>query len=309
MWTYAIRRVLHGIVTLAFVGTTTFFISLLAPGSPVDAMLGRHAVDPGARERVRQNLGLDQPIVTQFLSYAGKTLRGDLGTSFAYRDRQVAGIIGDHLPTTLILAGLALSVAFATGTILGLCAVFWHATWRDHGVSALTDLAVCTPQFVTGPVLVAILSVKLGWLPVAGLEGPSAWILPTLVLAVTPAAFIARYTRNTVLDELNAPYLRTARAKGITLAGIVVRHALRNATLPLLSVGATTVGAVVAGTFVVETMFAIPGIRHAAVQATLQRDYHVIQGVTLCFALVFVATNLAADLLYGVLDPRVRLDA
>lgn len=304
MLAYILRRLALAVPTLLFISAVTFFMGLLAPGDPVEIILGQHA-DPAAKERVRHELGLDRHPFVQYASYLANAVRGDLGISYVTR-RPVTDILADGIPNTALLAVSAMAVALVVGICLGVIAAVNQGRWLDR-VCMLTALAgVSIPTFVLGPLLILVFALKLGWLPVAGWSAPQYVVLPSLVLAGRPAAMIARLTRAEMVEVLRQDYVRTARAKGLSEWQTITRHALRNALMPVVTVAGTSLGYLLSGSFVVESIFTVPGIGAASVESIFRRDYPVIQGTTLVMAASFVVVNLLVDLLYGWLDPRVQ---
>jgi|YNPNPStandDraft_1061719.scaffolds.fasta_scaffold03550_9 peptide/nickel transport system permease protein len=304
MLAYVLRRLALAVPTLLFISAVTFFMGLLAPGDPVEIILGQHA-DPAAKARVRHELGLDRHPVSQYISYLANAVRGDLGISYVTR-RPVTDILADGIPNTALLAVSAMAVALVVGVCLGVIAAVNQGRWLDRACMLAALAGVSIPTFVLGPLLILVFALKLGWLPVAGWGAPQHVLLPALVLAGRPAAMIARLTRAEMVEVLRQDYIRTARAKGLSEWHTITRHALRNALMPVVTVAGTSLGYLLSGSFVVESIFTVPGIGAASVESIFRRDYPVIQGTTLVMAASFVVVNLLVDLLYGWLDPRVQ---
>lgn len=300
---FALRRLAFAVPTLLAISAITFFMGLLAPGDPVEIVLGQHA-DPAAKARVRHELGLDRHPLVQYGAFLAGAVRGDLGISYVTR-RPVTEILLDGIPNTAMLALTAMAIAVVVGVLLGVLAAVNQGSWVDRLCTVVALAGVSVPTFVLGPLLILVFALKLGWLPVAGWGGPQYVILPALVLAGRPAAMIARLTRAQMVEVLRQDYIRTARAKGLTERQVIIRHALRNALLPVVTVAGTSLGYLLSGSFVVESIFTVPGIGAASVESIFRRDYPVIQGTTLVMAAGFVIVNLAVDLLYARLDPRV----
>lgn len=282
----------------------TFMLGLLAPGDPVEILLGQHAA-PEARERLRRELGLDRPPLVQFASYLGGALQGDLGESY-YDRRPVSETLIRGFPATMQLGLTAIALAVLLGVPLGIAAAARQGSWIDRAATALAVVGVSMPTFVIGPLLITVFALKLGWLPVAEWRTPADVLLPALTLAGRPAATIARITRASMAEALGQDYIRTALAKGLSRTRVLLLHALKNAFLPTLTVIGTATGYLMGGSFVVETIFRVPGIGALSIEAIQRRDYPVIQGATLLLATTFVLIHLVVDLLYGFLDPRVR---
>jgi ABC-type dipeptide/oligopeptide/nickel transport system permease component len=302
-------------VTLVFVLFSvtflTFFVSHLAPGDPIRNMMGGRQ-DPARYAFLRHLYGLDQPWFQQYLTYLGHLLRGDLGFSFKYPQRPVWDLIATGVPVSMELGGLALTLSVLVGLPAGVLAALWQNTWRDTIIMGLMLALYSIPSFVIIPVLwvadLALYKTGLPSLPVAGWGRPEQLILPVLVLAAANAGFIARLMRNSMLEVMRQDFIRTARAKGLPQRLVILRHVLRNALLPLLTVLGPATAFLVTGAFVVENLFAIPGVGYLTVQSIGQRDYPVIQATTILLALAVVIMNLITDLVYPLVDPRVRAE-
>lgn len=305
---YALKRLALAVPTLLAVSFVTFFLGYLAPGSPIDLLVGQHA-DPAIRRQLEHEYGLDRPAMVQYADFLWGAVRGDLGHSFANGGRSVTDLIAQQFPTTAFLALLAICTAALLGLPAGVLAALQHNRLPDRAVMTQVLVLVSLPPFVLAPILMLCFSLWLGWLPTSGWEGPAYWVLPTVVLAARPGALLARQMRSSMLEVLRQDYIRTASAKGLTGTRVILRHALKNALLPVLTVLGNSFGYLLTGSFIVETLFSIPGIGYESVHSILARDYPVIQGVALLVASVFVAVNLLVDLLYVAVDPRVRHEA
>lgn len=299
---YTLRRIAWTIPVLWFVATVTFFLMHAVPGGPFDRDVSR---SPGTAAILDRQYGLSDPIGRQYLRYLGNLVQGDLGVTFQAQGRPVTDVLRDGLRPTVTLGLLATAFALVAGVSLGLAAALAHGTIVDHLTTALTTLAASVPGFVLGIFLVAVFSVELGWTPVLGWGSWEQAILPTITLGAFPAAMLARVTRASTLDVLAHDYIRTARAKGLHRRVVVRRHVARNAMLPVLTVTGPLAAGLVTGSFIVEQLFAIPGIGRAFVRAVFARDYGLIMGTTLLYAAVVAAANLAVDLTYGFIDPRI----
>jgi ABC-type dipeptide/oligopeptide/nickel transport system permease component len=305
------KRVVTLVFVLFSVTFLTFFVSHLAPGDPIRNMMGGRQ-DPVRYAFLRHLYGLDQPWFQQYLSYLGHLLRGDLGFSFKYPQRPVWDLIATGVPVSMELGGLALTLSVLVGLPAGVLAALWQNTWRDTIIMGLMLALYSIPSFVIIPVLwvadLALYKTGLPSLPVAGWGRPEQLILPVLVLAAANAGFIARLMRNSMLEVMRQDFIRTARAKGLPQRLVILRHVLRNALLPLLTVLGPATAFLVTGAFVVENLFAIPGVGYLTVQSIGQRDYPVIQATTILLALAVVIMNLITDLVYPLVDPRVRAE-
>jgi peptide/nickel transport system permease protein len=305
MLAYMRQRLLLAIPTLVAVSLITFFLGYFAPASPVDIMLGQHA-DRVTRQRLQHVYGLDRPALVQYADYAWKAVRGDLGRSFANQNRPVTEVLATQFPNTALLAVVALALAVLIGIPAGLLAALRHNRLLDRVVMTVVLMFVSLPPFVLAPVAILVLSLYMGVLPSSGWEGPEYLVLPVIVLAARPGALLARLMRSSTLDVLRQDYVRTARAKGLPAGRVIRRHVIKNAMLPVLTALGNQFGYMLTGSFVIETIFGIPGIGRESVACIPRRDYPVIQGMALLVAVVFIVVNLAVDLLYAVVDPRVR---
>lgn len=298
------QRLALALVTLWLLSLITFVLGALAPGSPVDAILGQRATPERVAE-LKHRLGLDQPLPIRYGQWLGNFVRGDMGISF--RDQEpISRTLGERYPVTVRLALMAAVLAVLVGVPLGLFAALKAGTWIDRLMTTLALAGVSVPAFVALPLLVLLFSLRLKWFPVT-YDG-QWWhlLLPAVALGARPAALLARMTRASMLEVLSLDYIRTARAKGLSWAATLLRHAGRNALTPVLTVLGTSTGYMLGGSFVVETLFGIPGIGSISVLSISDRDYPMIQAVTLLAAAVFITVNLVVDILYGFLDPRLR---
>jgi len=309
MLIYLLKRIALAIPTMLVILAVVFWAARLTPADPVDIIAGEKA-SVETKARMRHQYGLDEPVTVQFVHYLGGALHGDLGHAFVYRNRQsVSEMIAHDFPVTAQLALQALLFAMVVGLPVGVLAALYHNSGFDKAAMALVVALVSVPSIVLGPLLVLLVAVRLHWLPVSGWTSPWHTILPTVTLGARSAALIARFMRGSLLEVLRQDYMRTAIAKGLSRGQAVWRHALKNAFLPVLTVLGTNFGLLLTGSFVVETIFRVPGIGRASYESILVHDYPVIQGITLLVALIFLTVNLAVDLLYGVIDPRVRAEA
>jgi len=306
------RRVLATIPVLLVVAVLVFLLLRLAPGDPAAIMAG-DAASVEQIERIRAGLGLDRPIVVQFGLWFARVLTGDLGQSFYYRI-DVATLIGQRLEPTFALAALTVLIAILVSIPLGVLAAWRHGGWFDRALMGFSVLGFSIPVFVLAYILIWLVSLKLGWLPVQGYRRLADGFLPFIRHLILPAitlsfiyiALIARVTRASVLEALGEDYIRTARAKGLTEMRVLVRHALANAAVPIVTVIGIGVAILIGGVVVTESVYAIPGLGRLTVDAVLARDFPTVQGVILFFSFVYVMINLLVDLSYVFLDPRIR---
>ena len=300
----ALRVLTRLLPVLAGVTVLVFAIVHLIPGDPAVIAAGLEA-SPDTVARIRQDLGLDQPLVTQFVTFTGRALRGDFGTSIR-TGRPVGAEIADRLPHTLILAAASVALATVLGLAAGITAAIVRRRSVDRAVMAASLVAVSTPSFWLALMLMLVFSLGLGLLPAIGAGTPAHYVLPAIALGLQSAGQIARMTRASMLDVLQQDYLRAARAKGLRESTVILRHALGNALLPVVNLIGLRVGGLLAGTVLVETVFAIPGVGRMMVDAVIARDFPMIQGGVLFVASAYVLVNAATDLLTAALDPRLR---
>jgi ABC-type dipeptide/oligopeptide/nickel transport system permease component len=303
---YISIRLLFALPALWLILTMVFLLAHIVPGDPVAQMLGE-----GARAedltQLRHALGLDLPLPVQYGRYLAGVLHGNLGESFRFQ-RPVLKVVAEHYPATLELAAVALLICALIGIPAGVLAAHKRGERTDHAVGVLTLFGLSVPNFALGPVLILFFSVVLGWLPVSGRGGISHLILPAFTLGAALAAILTRMVRTSVIEELSADYVRTARSKGVSESGALFRHALRNALIPILTILGLQFGTLLAGTIVTESIFSWPGIGRLAVQAIGARDYPLLQGCILLIAVSYVFVNLLTDLVYALVDPRVRFE-
>lgn len=313
MLAYAIRRLLVLIPIMWIVATAVFLLLHSAPGDPAAFMLGSDA-SVEQQADLRHDLGLDRPLYEQYVDWLGKAVRGDLGESI-FLGKPVTSALAERAQPTILLGSLALIVSLIIGLVTGVLSAIRRASWLDLSLMSGAMAGVAVPTFVTGLLLIYIFAVKLRWLPVAGYEPISAglWpclrylILPAITLGAFEAAFLSRMTRSMMLEVIGQDYVRTARAKGLVERDVIIRHTLRNAFVPLLTIIGLMVAALMSGAVVTEQIFAIPGMGRLLIQAVVRRDFPLVQGAVLIIALLYVLTNLAVDLLTRVVDPRIEL--
>jgi oligopeptide transport system permease protein len=312
MFSYAMKRLLGAVPTLFIIITATFFMMRIAPGGPFDA---QRRLPPEIEHNIKAAYNLDKPVYQQYFIYLGKLAHGDMGPSYKNKDFTVNELIADGLPVSAEIGLLSMVLALFLGTALGTMAALRQNSAIDYSVMSVAMMGITVPTFVVGPILTLIFGVYgltvFGYdvsLPVGGWNGGALrnLILPVLVLALPQIAYIARIMRGSMVEVLHSNYVRTARAKGLSSFAIVNRHALRAAVLPLVSYLGPAIAGVLTGSLVVEQLFGIPGIGRYFVQGALNRDYTLVMGVLVYYATAIIILNLIADLLYAVLDPRVR---
>lgn len=307
MLSYALRRIAGVLPTLLVIVTLSFFIVRLAPGGPFDQ---EQTLSPQVRANLERLYGLDRPLLVQYGRYLRALAHGDFGPSLSQRDFTVSELIGQGLPVSMTVGLLAIAVALLVGIPAGMAAALWREGSADLGIGVLAALALALPSFVIGPLLALIFALHLHWLPVAGWEAGAAryLVLPVLTLALPLAAQLVRLTRASLLEVLRAPYVRSARARGLGTTRVLWRHALPPALLPVVSYLGPAAALVVTGSLVVETVFGLPGTGRLFVQSAIDRDYPLIMGMTVVYGVLTLLFNLIADLTYGWLDPGVRHD-
>ncbi len=306
---YIIRRLLWLPVVLLAVSFITFTLGYYAPGDPVEVMLGQR-VNPAAAERLREELGLNKPFLERYTDFVLRAINGDFGESYKYRGQPVTDLIADKVWVSVQLGLAGLALAFAVGIPLGILAALKQGTWLDDLIVGTTLVLNSIPVFFTLPMLLLIFVRTLRWLPSSGWGGlfDARIIIPAVVMALPGLAVITRQMRASTLDVLYQDYVRVARAKGLPESTVMVRHVVRNALLPLWTILGLSLGGLVEGFFVIETLYGIPGIGAMAVDSMFTRDYPVIMAITLLVATSFVLANLLVDVGYTFLDPRIRYD-
>jgi oligopeptide transport system permease protein len=302
---YLVRRLMISVPTLLIIITIAFFMMRVAPGGPFDQ---ERALPPEIERNMLAAYNLDAPLVVQYWDYLKGVVQGDFGPSFKYQDFSVAELLLSGFPASLRVGGIAIALAVVIGITLGTIAALRQNSGIDYAVMATAMTGITIPNFVMAPLLTLVLGVYLGWLPVAGWGGgaPQFLILPVIALALPQIAYIARLTRGSVIENLNANFVRTARAKGLRERIVVVRHALKGALLPVVSYLGPATAQIMTGSVVIETIFGIPGIGRYFVQAALNRDYTLVMGTVIVYAVLIILLNLVVDLLYGLLDPKVK---
>ncbi len=303
---YVLRRIGLLVPVVLGVVTVVFLIVHLIPGDPVEIMLGEQAraVD---REALRHEMGLDKPIHLQYVAFLKGLVRGDLGHSL-HTKQPVLTSIARRLPATIELAAAAMAVALLLAIPLGLLAAYKKDSLVDQGSMLFALLGISMPNFWLGPLLIIVFSLKLGWFPVSGRGSLAHVVLPAITLGTAMAAILTRMTRASMLDVIQSDYITTARAKGVRESLVVLKHAFRNALIPVVTIVGLQIGSLLAGSIITETIFAWPGIGRLTIQAINARDYPLVQGCVLIIALGYVLVNFATDLLYGLIDPRIRYE-
>jgi len=305
MWRYLLQRVLGALITILGVLTIVFLLLRLIPGDPARLVAGLTASQEEV-EAVRQRLGLNESLLVQYSIFLGNIVQGDLGTSL-YTNKPVMSDIAERLPYTFQLALVTMTLTMLLGLPLGILSATREKTWMDYVISVGSLLGISLPSYALGLLLIVIFAVQLKWLPAAGAsDGIRSLILPSFTLSLIFLAVITRITRGAMLEALRQDYVRTARAKGLPARQVLTRHALRNALLPVVTVLGLQFGGLMSGAVLTETVFGWPGVGLLLTDSIFNRDYPMVQGVVLFIAVVFVFVNLAVDLLYAAIDPRIR---
>ena len=303
---YVIRRVLWIIPVLFVVTVITFLMMHSAPGGPFSSMNGTRPMPPQIRELLDARYGLNDPVWVQYLRWVGGLLRGDLGISYRYPDRSVNDIVIQGAAVTVQLGIMAFVLSVAVGVPLGVIGALRQNAIPDYGATFVSVIGIATPSFILAELLILLFSVQLHWFPTGGWKGPEYWILPTVALAGFPIAQIARYTRASMLEVTRRDYVRTAQSKGLRETNVVVMHMMRNALIPVVTVLGPLLAFLVTGSFIIETIFNLPGIGRFFVLGIQQRDYGLIMAMTVLFAAAVAVMNLVIDILYAYIDPRIR---
>lgn len=300
---YIFSRIGYMLVTFLVIATFTFFLMQTLPGSPFND----ERLSESQKERLYERYGLDEPVPLQYITYMKNIFKGDFGVSFQYDGRPVSNIIGERIGASAVLGAQSLIVGTILGIILGIIAALRHNTSIDYGAMVISVIGISVPNFVFAGLLQYWVGVRLQWLPVAFWEGFEYSILPTISLSVFVIATIARFMRTEMLDVLGQDYIITARAKGLNSFSIIVKHSLRNAAIPIVTILGPMTVSLLTGTLVIEKIFSVPGLGEQFVKSIMTNDFPVIMGVTLFYSILFIGIVLIVDILYGIIDPRIRL--
>ena len=304
MLKYTLKRLVNAVIVLFIITTATWFLMQLLPGSPIQNF---EKLTPEQRAQVQEQYHLDDPLSVQYAAYMTGLLRGDLGDSYLYGGRSVTSIIMERLPVSLFLGAQAIIVGLVVGLFLGIVSALKQNSIWDSGAAFLAVLGVSVPDFVLAPLAQYWLGLKLGIFPIAFFESWWHSVLPSLVLSTIIAAVIATFTRTEMLEVLGQDYVTLAKAKGLSRLAVILRHVLRNSMIPLVTIMLPLTAALVTGTLIVETVFSIPGLGEQFVRSIFEKDFPVIMGTTILYSVFFVASYLLQDILYGIIDPRIRV--
>jgi oligopeptide transport system permease protein len=300
---YVARRIVYMFAALFIIVSITFFISKALPGDP----FSDPKLTPQTRQQLYKKYGLDEPLYIQYAKYMANVAQGDLGNSFFYNSRPVTQMILTRLPVSAFIGIQAVIFGLVVGMVLGIVAALWHNTLWDTLAVVVAIIGVAVPSFVLGPVLQYWLGLKLGWFPVAFFESWIYSVLPSLALSVFVVSTVARFMRTEMLEVIGQDYITLAKAKGLSGLAVIVRHVLRNAMIPLVTVMAPLTIYIITGSLVIEQIFAVPGIGEQFVQSVVVNDYSMILGTTIFFSVLFILALLIQDILYGIIDPRIRV--
>lgn len=301
---FVIKRIIGAFGVILIIASLTFFLMRFMPGGPFDE---EKTLPPEIKANIEAKYNLNAPLYEQYFDYIGGLVQGDMGQSYKYLGRNVSDIVAEVFPASFQLGLYALIISFLLGIPLGLFAAAYHNKWQDTTSMMLAILGVTLPSFLVAPIVIQFFSFKLDWLPAAFWDGPSYYILPMIVLGTRPAATIARLTRASVLEVIRSDYIRTAKAKGLSRKTVLFKHVLRNSLIPVLTYAGPLAAGILSGTFIIEIIFAIPGMGKHLIQSVNNRDYPLILATTLLFSALLVFANLIVDLLYSYFDPRIRL--
>ncbi len=303
---YILKRLGISVVTIFIVITATFFLMRLMPGGPFD---GEKPLPPEIKASLEAKYGLDKSLGEQYSMYLKDLLKGDLGPSMRYKGREVQEIIGYSFPASAKLGGVAVAISLIFGILLGIIAALKYNKWPDSICMVLATLGVTLPSFVIATLLMYVFGVKLSLVPITGLDNLKSYILPSVALAGYSIAFISRLTRSKLLEVLKSDYIRTAKAKGVNGRRIMFKHALRNTLIPIVTYVGPLIAGILTGSFVVEKIFAIPGLGREFVTTITNRDYTTILGVTIFYSTLLILCNLIVDIMYVIIDPRIKYDS
>lgn len=304
MLAYIIKRIFNAVIVLWVVTTITFFLMHAIPGGPFTV---EKSLPPIVQQSIEERYKLNDPLYKQYSDYLTNLIQGDLGPSFKYPGRSVNDIIKDGFPVSFQLGMEAVLIAIIIGIPAGIIAAINQGKWQDHAVNFFTTLGVAVPSFVVAALLIYVLSTKLHLLPSAMWEGWQYQIMPALALSGMPTSFIARLTRSSMLDVLGQDYIKTARAKGLSRFTVLFKHALPNSLIPVVTYAGPMTAGILTGSFVIENIFAVPGLGQYFVTSIYNRDYTVILGVTIFYSIIIIVLNMIVDLIYPFLDPRIKL--
>lgn len=305
MLKYAVKRIALGLVSIVIVATLTFFLMNLVPGGP---FVAEKSISADAQAALEAKYGLDKPILQRYANYMSGLVQGDMGVSLKQRGRTVSDIIFSKFPVSAKLAGFAVLIALVIGIPLGCISAYNRGKLADNLIIVLCTCGIAIPSFISSVLLLYFFGMKLNLLPTIGLSTAAHYIMPVTALAIYPTAYISRLMRSSLLDVMGQDYIRTAKAKGLSNTKIIFKHALRNAILPVVTYVGPMLAGLMTGSFVVEKIFTIPGLGREFVSSITNRDYTMVMGTTIILATLVIAANVVVDILYKVIDPRIKLN-
>ncbi|MGL4774735.1 MAG: ABC transporter permease [Clostridium sp.] len=304
MLKYIFKRILASLVTIWVVVTLTFFLVRLMPGGPFDG----EKITPEIKANLEQKYGLDKPLSEQYGMFMKNLLKGDLGTSMVFKGREVKDTITTSLPASAKVGIVTVACSLTLGVLFGIVAALKSGKWPDKVCMIFATLGITIPSFVIGAVLIYIFAVNLRVLPASGLKGPETYIMPVIALSGSSLAFITRLTRSRMLEVLKADYIRTAKAKGLSRSTVIFKHGLRNSLIPIVTYIGPLIAGILTGSFIVEKVFAIPGLGNEFVSSVNSRDYSTVLGLVVFYSTLIIVCNLIVDILYVIIDPRIKLE-
>ncbi|MGG7176248.1 ABC transporter permease [Clostridium paraputrificum] len=304
MFRYILKRVLTGLITIWAIISITFFLVRLMPGGPFDG----EKINPQVKANIEAKYGLDKPLGTQYVMYWKNLVKGDLGESMLFRGRQVSDTISKSFPNSAKLGVVSILVSLLVGVGLGIISALKSGKWPDRVCMFIATLGITIPSFVISALLIYVFASKLGIFPTTGFSSLKHMVMPVIALSASSTAFITRLTRSKLIDVLKSDYIRTAKAKGLNKKTVVVKHALRNSLIPVITYVGPLIASILTGSFIIESIFAIPGLGSEFVSTIVGRDYSALLGVLVFYSTLIVISNLVVDILYVIIDPRIKLE-
>ncbi|MBA5849893.1 ABC transporter permease [Clostridium sp. cel8] len=306
MLKYILKRLVYSAITIWIVITITFFLMHLIPGGPFD---DAKKLPPQIKANLEQKFGLDKPLSEQYSTYLSNIVHGDLGPSMRYEGKTVNQVISESFPASAKVGTLAILFALILGLIMGIVAALNQGKWQDNIAMLISTLGVTVPNFVMATFFMYFFSVKLGWFPTIGLDSPKSYVLPAIALGAYSMSFIARLSRSSLLEVIRQDYIKVAKAKGLSRSKVIYKHALKNSLIPIVTYIGPLFAGILTGSFVIENIFGIPGLGREFVQSIYNRDYTTILGVTIFYSAFLILCNLVVDILYVIIDPRIKLES
>jgi oligopeptide transport system permease protein len=301
-----LKRLVYSAITIWIVITITFFLMHLIPGGPFD---DAKKLPPQIKANLEQKFGLDKPLSEQYSTYLSNIVHGDLGPSMRYEGKTVNQVISESFPASAKVGTLAILFALILGLIMGIVAALNQGKWQDNIAMLISTLGVTVPNFVMATFFMYFFSVKLGWFPTIGLDSPKSYVLPAIALGAYSMSFIARLSRSSLLEVIRQDYIKVAKAKGLSRSKVIYKHALKNSLIPIVTYIGPLFAGILTGSFVIENIFGIPGLGREFVQSIYNRDYTTILGVTIFYSAFLILCNLVVDILYVIIDPRIKLES